>query len=116
MKGHQELIRLRTEGAKIRSLWIYHGKDKSKQWSRWDKTMQTLDYPDVEIEQHEDPSMLDLRYVIGLTVHVAGSCDYKKSVKLHKALVQAKARQVITCVDKIIIDSVTGEWGGYVPE
>ena len=116
MKGHQELIRLRTEGAKIRSLWIYHGKDPSKQWSRWDKAMQTLDYPDVEIEQHEDPNMLDLRYVIGMTVHVSGCRDYKKSVKLHQALIKAKARQVISNIDEIIIDSVTGEWGGYVPE
>jgi hypothetical protein len=116
MKGHQELIRMRTEGARIRSLWIYHGKDPSKQWSHWDKTMQTLDYPDVEIQQHEDPRMLDLRYVIGMTVHVFGCHDYKKSVKLHEALVNAKAKQVITNVDEIIIDSVTGEWGGYVPE
>jgi len=116
MKGHQELIRMRKDGAKIRNLWIYHGKDPSKQWSRWDKTLQTLDYPDVEIEQQEDPAMLDLRYVIGLTVHVSGSKNYKKSVKLHQALVAAKARQVVTDVDNILIDSVTGEWGGYVPE
>jgi hypothetical protein len=116
MNGHQELIRMRMAGGGMRSLWIYHGKDPSKQWSNWHTTFQTLDYPDVEIQQHEDPNMLDLRYVIGLTVHVAGSRNYKKSVKLHNALLQAKAKQVITCVDEIIIDSATREWGGYVPE
>jgi hypothetical protein len=116
MKGHQELIRMRTEGARIRSLWIYHGKDPSKQWSRWDKVMQLLNYPEVEIEQNEDPNLLDLRYVIGLTVHVSGCHDYRKSVKLHRALIAAKAKQVVTDCDDILIDSVSGEWGSYVPE
>ena len=116
MNGHQELIRMRMAGGGMRSLWIYHGKDPSKQWSNWHTTFQTLDYPDVEIQQHEDPNMLDLRYVIGLTVHVAGSRDYRKSVKLHNALLEAKAKQVITNVEEIIIDSATREWGGYVPE
>ena len=116
MNGHQELIRMRMAGGGMRSLWIYHGKDPSKQWSNWHTTFQTLDYPDVEIQQHEDPNMLDLRYVIGLIVHVGGSHDYKKSVKLHKALVNAKAKRVITSVDEIILDSLLGEWDGYVPE
>jgi hypothetical protein len=42
--------------------------------------------------------------------------EYAKAKRLHKALVEAKAKRVITVCGGLIIDSESGEWDGYVPE
>jgi hypothetical protein len=82
----------------------------------WHLAADTLPYPEIEILPTENPEVLDLRFVVGLTVHVSGCNDYKMAKKLHEALKQAAARRVITVCGDLIIDSETGEWSDYVPE
>jgi hypothetical protein len=41
---------------------------------------------------------------------------YAKAKRLHEALVEAKAKRVITVCGGLIIDSESGEWSDYVPE
>lgn len=82
----------------------------------WDKFADTLPYPEIEILHNEAPESLDLRFVIGLTVHVSGSPDYQKAKRLHDALVAAGASRVITLAPNVLIDSEQGEFDDYVPE
>lgn len=114
MRGHQALIDMRMSKRRPQGVWIVFGK--SPYCITWDKFADTLPYPEIEILPTENIDALDLRFVVGLTVHVSGGIDYKKAKKLHKKLLEAKAMRVITVVGDVIIDSETGEYDGYIPE
>lgn len=114
MRGHVALIAMRMDRKRPQGVWIAHRR--SPDAMKWDKAADTLPYPEIEILPSENPANLDLRFVTGLIVHVSGCTNYKKAKILHKALLEAKARQVITVVNEIIIDSETGEWNDYVPD
>ncbi len=118
MKGHDALIEMRKAGGKPAGVWINYAYDPSRSWAFWPKYKGFDKYPEVEILPSEIPELLDLRFVIGLTVHasvpVAG--DFVRARRLHKAIVNAKAKRVITVCGDLIIDSEFGEWNGYVPE
>lgn len=114
MRGHEALIELRRDKKRPQGVWIT--QKPSIDCMRWDKAIETLPYPEIEILPNEIPESLDLRFVIGLTVHVAAVPDYKKAKRLHAALLEAGAKRVVTVVGDTIIDSEMGEWDGYVPE
>ena len=114
MRGHQALLTLRREKKRPQGVWISHGR--SPDCMVWHLVADTLPYPEIEILPTENPEVLDLRFVVGLTVHVSGCHDYKIAKKLHEVLKQAAARRVITVCGDLIIDSETGEWSDYVPE
>ena len=114
MRGHQALLTLRSQKKRPQGVWISHGR--SPDCMVWHLAADTLPYPEIEIMPTENPEVLDLRFVVGLTVHVSGCHDYKIAKKLHEALKQAAARRVITVCGDLIIDSETGEWSDYVPE
>jgi len=114
MRGHQALLTLRSEKKRPQGVWISHRP--SLHCMTWHLYADTLPYPEIEILPTENPETLDLRFVVGLTVHVSGCNDYKIAKKLHDALKKAAARRVITVVGDLIIDSENGEWDCYVPE
>jgi hypothetical protein len=114
MRGHQALIELRREKKRPQGVWISHSP--SFDCMLWHQNADTLPYPEIEILPNESPEVLDLRFVVGLIVHVSGCSDYKKAKRLHDALLAAKAARVITKVGEVLIDSEMGEWDGYVPE
>lgn len=114
MRGHEALIALRREKKRPQGVWIT--QKPSIDCMKWDKAAETLPYPEIEILPNENPDGLDLRFVIGLTVHVSADKDVRKARRLHAALLEAGASRVITVIDDLIIDSKTGEWDSYVPE
>jgi hypothetical protein len=116
MKGHDALIALRKRGFKPAGVWICHAQDPSRGWASWTRYAGHDRYPEVEILPTEAPELLDLRFVVGLVAHVSGMKLYAKAKRLHEALVEAKAKRVITVCGGLIIDSESGEWSDYVPE
>jgi hypothetical protein len=114
MRGHEALIALRREKKRPQGVWIVHGR--SFDCLAWDKSVDTIPYPEIEILPTESPESLDLRFVVGLTVHVSGSPNYHKAKRLHDALVSAGAARVITVAPEVLIDSQQGEFDDYVPE
>lgn len=116
MKGADTLVAFRKDGGRPAGVWVSHAADPHKGWSLWDKYKGHYRYPEVEILPSEVPALLDLRFAIGLTVHVSGMGVYKKAKVLHDAFVQAQAKRVITVCGSLIIDSEYGVWSSYVPE
>jgi hypothetical protein len=116
MKGHDKLVEHRKLGKPVVGVWICHGEDNSKSWMQWDKHRGFDRYPEVQISQTESPDLLDLRFAVGLVVHVSGCKIYKKAKRLHEALVQANAKRVLTVCGGTLIDSEYGESNDYVPE
>lgn len=114
MRGHEALLTLRREKKRPRGVWISHSP--TRYCLTWNQYADTLPFPEIEILPTESPEVLDLRFVVGLPVHVSGCSDYKKAKKLHDALLAAGAARVTTVVDGLIIDSEIGELDDYVPE
>lgn len=114
MRGHQALIAMRREKKRPQGVWISHRR--SSDCMTWHLYADTMPYPEIEILPTENPETLDLRFVVGLVVHVSGCDDYKLAKRLHDALKKASAKQVITVCGDLIIDSESGEWDDYVPE
>lgn len=116
MRGHQALIKMRMQGMAPKGVWVYYGKDIANSclyWSKWDDL---LAYPEIEILPIENINHLDLRFSVGLTVHLTTKLSIDKAKKLHQAFLVAKARRVITVCDGFLLDSETGEFSDYVPE
>ena len=116
MKGHDKLVEHRKLGKPVAGVWICHGEDNSKSWMQWDKYRGFDLYPEVQISQTESPGLLDLRFAVGLVVHVSGCKNYQKAKRLHEALVEAKAKRVLTVCGGTLLDSEYGEFDDYVPE
>jgi hypothetical protein len=116
MKGHDRLIEHRKLGKPVAGVWVCHSEDKTDGWRTWDKYRGFDLYPEVQISQTEVPSLLDLRFAVGLVVHVSGCKNYAKAKRLHQAFVEAKAKRVLTVSGGTLIDSELGEYDGYVPE
>jgi hypothetical protein len=114
MRGHQALIALRMAKKRPSGVWVNLGK--SIDCLTWDKHADTLPYPEIEILPTENADALDLRFVVGLTVHISGCNNYKIAKKFHEAFLRAAAHRVITVVGDLIIDSEHGESDSYVPE
>lgn len=116
MRGHQQLIKLRIAGLTPRGVWVNYGEDKANNclyWSKWDDL---LPYPEIEILPIEIINHLDLRFSVGLTVHLSTKENFEKTLKLHKAFLAAKAKRVISVCSGYLIDSETGVYSDYVPE
>jgi hypothetical protein len=116
MRGQDALIAFRKEGGRPSGVWVSHAADPHKGWSSWNKYKGHDRYPEVEILPTEVPELLDLRFAVGLVVHVSGMSSHKKAKSLHDAFIAANAKRVITVCGNLIIDSESKEWSDYVPE
>lgn len=115
MRGHIELLKLRMEGLKPRGLWVCYGHDPLKGWNTWSKAGDTLPYPEIEILPIENINQLDLRFAVGLNVHISSKEHLAKLKKIHSAFVAAKANGVYVYSHHCIILPSGSVLDEYVP-
>lgn len=113
MRGHQEIIKMRLDRVAPKAIFVYYGEDKSKSWSSWSK--HSIEFADVEILPIENINQLDLRFAVGLPVHISTSEPYRKVKALHRAFLEAKALRVTTVCGEVLINNLE-EYDDYVPE
>lgn len=91
MIGHQPLINLRMSGKAPKYISLEdHRSMNAKDWHEWD------DSPVICIHK-DDLHTLDLRFVVGLTVHFS-SFDERRAKAIHQKLIDNKARVITSCV------------------
>ena len=115
MRGHVDLLKLRIEGLKPRGLWVCYGHDPLNGWNTWSKAGDTLAYPEIEILPIENINQLDLRFAVGLTVHIASKEHLAKLKKIHNAFVSAKAKSVFVSTKHCLILPSGSVLDDYVP-
>lgn len=113
MKGHQEIIKMRLDRVAPKAIFVHYGEDKTKSWASWHR--HTIDFPDVEILPIENINALDLRFCVGLPVHITSREPYQKVKALHNAFLAAKASSVHTVCRQILINNQE-EYDDYVPD
>lgn len=92
MRGHVAIENLRMRGMKPKGVWVYVG-DGVAPCSLC-----------VDIGTRENAQTLDLRWAVGLTVHLTGEDDLQV-LRVQEALLRAKAGRVITMIGERIVDS-----------
>lgn len=124
MRGHQPLVAMRKAGKLPASVWFE--VDSGEAWRNWPQYLGInwarfpgkIGSADVLIEPDDSIPRLDLRFVVGMTVHAQG-VDARRVHQLHDACVQAGAKRVLSSVmtpdERVnprltaLIDSA-GEW------
>lgn len=100
MTGMEALCELRSEqNAVPRAVWIIDGDDERADY--WESLPNYVDrqlHAVVTIGPRDTPEALDFRCVVGLTVHIQGDRGAGRLRRLHQAVIEAKARIVVTSI------------------
>ena len=99
MNGHQQLLVMRRAGGYPHAIWVTDGDDRrAVDWHREPNIADGKYHAVVRIDAQDIPEVLDLRWAIGLEVHVCAERGASRGRRLHQALVDAQARRVITSI------------------
>jgi hypothetical protein len=101
MKGHENLIKMRLAGKKPDAIWVYL-RDYPNWQFNWEFSSPTK--PEVFISDADNIRLLDLRFAVGLTVHIIG-WDEGRIRSVLNALVAANAKRVIAVLGDEVIDT-----------
>lgn len=99
MNGHQALIDLRRQGYKPDAVMVIDGDcDGPNNWHQPRYTRTGPLVAEVRIAANDTPEALDLRWAVGLEVHVSAWRSLERGKRLHAALAAAKPKQLVTAV------------------
>lgn len=104
MNGHQQIIAMRRDGRKPVAVWITDGFDPmANKWHLEPNCMDGRMYASVQVESLDIPEALDLRFLVGMNVHVAGDRENSRTRRLYASVVAAKPRLAICIFDAEIL-------------
>ena len=92
MRGHEQIIAMRLRGKAPKSVHVWCGTDALKGWSDWQTS---TGHAEVEIQDHEPLSGLDLRFTVGMTVMVLGADPFRVAA-IHAGCLAAGAARVVS--------------------
>ena len=95
MRGHEAVIAMRLRRRRPRIVFVSAGRDASEQWREW--AVETPHMAQVEIDDDEALSGLDLRFSVGMVAVVDGS-DAARVTRIAEALTEAGAARVVSAV------------------
>ena len=107
MRGHEQLIDVRRRRYVPKTVQIWAGTDALKGWADWNGNSA---HAEVEIQDSEPLSSLDLRFCVGLVVFVTGTDPFRVAA-IHAGCLAAGAARVLSAAvyfDKPGSEGVTG--------
>jgi len=104
MNGHQQIIAMRRDRRKPVAIWIVDGEEPAaNQWHLEPNCMDGRMYASVQVDSLDIPETLDLRFLVGMLVHVVGLRDKRRTRRLYASVVDAKPRLAICVLDGEIL-------------
>ena len=105
MIGDIALIRMRLAHKRPEAVWVWVGIDRLKSAASWHKFSDLWAHPELTIEPGDKIKELDLRFLVGLQVHIDGDDTTERVLAAHLACLQAGAKDVFTLHQgELIID------------
>jgi hypothetical protein len=101
--GDMPLRRMRMAGKAPGSVWVWVGIDEKSIAPSWHLFSDFWNLAQVDILPADKIETLDLRFAIGLQVHIQGNDDKYRILKAHRAFSEAGAKLVITLVEGTLI-------------
>ena len=99
MTGADSLRDMRRAGKAPRCIWIVDGDNvRAVDWHKETNLFDGQFHAEISIAQTDIPEVIDLRFVVGLTVHLSAERGDMRARRLHAALIDAGARRVITSI------------------
>ena len=86
MKGHEKIMQMRKEGVSPKIVFL-NDYECDTDW------YETGDFATVSVAKNDVPEMLDLRYLVGLTVTISASTE-KRAMALFEEAKKAGAKTV----------------------
>ena len=105
MIGDIALIRMRLAHKRPEAVWVWVGIDRLKSAASWHKFSDLWAHPHINIEPSDKIKELDLRFLVGLDVHLDGNDSTDRVLAAHLACLMAGAKAVFTYHNgELIID------------
>lgn len=99
MNGDRALWQMRRAQSWPESVWLVDGEAlTAHDWHQQRNCLTGTYYAEIEIAAGDVPEALDLRCCVGLQCHVTALRGESRGWRLHQALIDAKARRVITSI------------------
>ena len=117
MRGHQQIIDMRKEGYKPKSIFVQAGFEPvvTCRFDDPDRAFETKQFAEVWISNDEMAGHVDLRFVIGCRLHVHAERWSEELMQLLDRLVEAQPLQIVVLTDEnddmMIFEH--GEWMAY---
>ena len=100
MRGHQPLIELRRRGMRPDLVSIATDPSPWRDWADW---WEWTDVPQLEVPATDSIRLLDLRFLVGLNVMIAG-LNGDRVRQLFAACVEAKAARVLAFEQRLNVE------------
>ena len=108
MTGHEALQAMRRARRVPRCVWVTDGEDvRARDWHEEVNYSDLQRHAVIAIAADDIPEALDFRCVVGLQVHLSAERGQARAKRLHEALVEAGALQVITTVQGTVPELIT---------
>lgn len=99
MTGAETLRAMRRAGKVPRCIWLVDGDSvRAVGWHSQTNPFDGQFHAAIGVAHTDIPEVIDLRFVVGLTVHLSAERGDARARRLHMALVDAGARCVITSI------------------
>ena len=103
MIGDMPLKRMRMARKAPAAVWVWVGINPTEMSSLWAEIPEFVNHAHVDILPSDRIELLDLRFVIGLQVHIDGDDTRERILKAHRAFTEAGASLVATMLDGNLI-------------
>jgi hypothetical protein len=96
MIGHSPLVAIRMARKRPKSVWVWVGMPKDDWAATWHLYSDLYGHPWITIEPKDRIEHLDLRFLVGLPVHIDGDDTTDRVYRVHTACLKAGAAWVYT--------------------
>lgn len=96
MIGHMPLIQIRMAHKRPKAVWIWVGIPRTNWAANWHEFEDLQSHPEIVIEPSDNPKNLDLRFLVGLQVHIDGDDTTDRIYGVHLACIEAGASDIFT--------------------
>lgn len=103
MIGDTPIVRMRKGGMAPKSVWVWVGTSPASLASQWHEIPEFWAHPEVAILPADKIETLDLRFAVGLQVHIDGNDSKDRILAAHRAFSYAGASGVFTMLDGSLI-------------
>lgn len=103
MIGDVPLRSLRMARKAPKSVWVWVGTNPTSLAAQWHEIEDFLAYPEVDILPADKIETLDLRFAVGLQVHIDGNDTRDRILAAHRAFSYAGAKAVFTMLEGNLI-------------
>lgn len=100
MNGHQALIAMRRKGVRVAAIFVADGQSDFDLDKSWTHPIMGSRFAHVRIDEIDIPEALDLRFAVGMQVHIDGYRSEARAKRLHDAFVAADAKIVGTIYEE----------------